>query len=89
MHQSVFSAFPAKRLIIKRVRAVVPQETQGLIKRKKTGKKQGGKKRGERLGSVTRGRTARQNWKNDILCDWRTQRELESLDGVGGPARGR
>jgi hypothetical protein len=34
MHQNVVSAFPAKRLIIKRVRAVVPQEAGMPVNRK-------------------------------------------------------
>jgi hypothetical protein len=47
MHQSVVSAFPAKRLIIKGVRAVIPQETQGLIREGKQERSRAGKKRGE------------------------------------------
>jgi hypothetical protein len=35
MHQNVVSAFPAKRLIIKRVGAVVPQEGRMRIRAKK------------------------------------------------------
>ena len=48
MHQNVVSAFPAKRLIIKRVGAVVPQEERMAYKDKKGVV--------ENLGDVTRGR---------------------------------
>jgi hypothetical protein len=42
MHQSVVSAFPTKRLITKRVRVVVPQET-GFVE-KENGNRVGGKR---------------------------------------------
>jgi hypothetical protein len=51
MHQNVVSAFPAKRLIIKRVKAVVPHETGIRVKRKT-----GSARAGEKGESVTRGR---------------------------------